>query len=105
LPPSFRLLDDEIRGLAAKVLPQTIEHLKFAEQQIRISPRSSAPDEDVEIETLPGVVLGHRHIPVGRVGCYVPGGRYPMVASSHMSDSRRVASRTRLQHRGSATTC
>src|SRR5260370_16223340 len=85
-PPSFRLSDDEIRALVAKVSPQTIGDIEFAQAQIRnfaeIQRQSLG---DVEVETLPGVVLGHRHIPVGRVGCYVPGGRYPMVASAHMS--------------------
>src|SRR5438094_5237887 len=85
-PPSFRLSDDEIRGLIAKVSPQTIDDIKFAQQQIRnFAEIQRASMKDVEVETLPGIVLGHRHIPVGRVGCYVPGGRYPMVASAHMS--------------------
>jgi sulfopropanediol 3-dehydrogenase len=85
-PASFRLNDDEIRTLVAKVSAQTIEDIKFAQQQIRnFAEIQRASMKDVEVETLPGVVLGHRHIPVGRVGCYVPGGRYPMVASAHMS--------------------
>src|SRR3954454_20146693 len=85
-PPSFRLSDEEIRALIAKVPSQTIEDIKFAQQQIRnFAEIQRASMRDVEVETLPGVVLGHRHIPVGRVGCYVPGGRYPMVASAHMS--------------------
>src|SRR5438094_3068310 len=85
-PPSFRLSDDEIRALIAKVSPQTIEDIRFAQQQIRnFAEIQRASMKDVEVETLPGIVLGHRHIPVGRVGCYVPGGRYPMVASAHMS--------------------
>src|SRR5438132_3247080 len=85
-PPNFRLSDDEIRGLIAKVSPQTIEDIKFAQQQIRnFAEIQRASMKDVEVETLPGIVLGHRHIPIGRVGCYVPGGRYPMVASAHMS--------------------
>src|SRR5438270_6936907 len=85
-PPSFRLSDDEIRALVARVSPQTIDDIKFAQQQIRnFAEIQRASMKDVEIETLPGVILGHRHIPVGRVGCYVPGGRYPMVASAHMS--------------------
>src|SRR5437660_7438713 len=85
-PPSFRLSDDEIRALVAQVSPRTIEDIKFAQQQIRnFAEIQRASMKDVEIETLPGIVLGHRHIPVGRVGCYVPGGRYPMVASAHMS--------------------
>ncbi|HEY3909351.1 MAG TPA: histidinol dehydrogenase [Stellaceae bacterium] len=85
-PPSFRLSEDEIRTLVAKVSPQTIADIEFAQQQIRnFAEIQRASMKDVEVETLPGVFLGHRHIPVGRVGCYVPGGRYPMVASAHMS--------------------
>src|SRR6202007_3347296 len=65
---------------------QTIADIKFAQTQIRnFAEIQRASIKDVEGETLPGVFLGHRHIPVGRVGCYVPGGRYPMVASAHMS--------------------
>src|SRR5438874_195764 len=85
-PPRFRLSDEEIRALVARVSPQTIDDIKFAQAQIRnFAEIQRASLKDVEVETLPGVVLGHRHIPVGRVGCYVPGGRYPMVASAHMS--------------------
>src|SRR5271168_4732985 len=85
-PPSFRLSDSEIRDLVARVSPQTIADIKFAQAQIRnFAEIQRASLKDVEVETLPGVMLGHRHIPVGRVGCYVPGGRYPMVASAHMS--------------------
>ena len=85
-PPSFRLSKNEIAALVAKVAPQTIDDIKFAQQQIRnFAEIQRASMRDVEVETLPGVVLGHRHIPVGSVGCYVPGGRYPMVASAHMS--------------------
>src|SRR6266852_3118172 len=85
-PASFRLSDSEIRALVAQVKPQTIDDIKFAQAQIRnFAEIQRAALKDVEVETLPGVVLGHRHIPVGRVGCYVPGGRYPMVASAHMS--------------------
>src|ERR1700751_428971 len=85
-PPSFRLSTDEIAALVAEVSPQTIEDIKFAQSQIRnFAEIQRASMRDVEVETLPGVVLGHRHIPVSRVGCYVPGGRYPMVASAHMS--------------------
>src|SRR5712691_518355 len=73
-PPSFRLSDEEIRALVAKVSPQTIDDIKFAQTQIRnFAEIQRAALRDVEVETLPGVVLGHRHIPVGRVGCYVPG--------------------------------
>jgi sulfopropanediol 3-dehydrogenase len=85
-PPSFRLSAEEIRALVAKVPAQTIEDIKFAQAQIRnFAQIQRASMKDVEVETLPGVVLGHRHIPVESVGCYVPGGRYPMVASAHMS--------------------
>src|SRR5947208_5010078 len=85
-PPSFRLSDAEIRALVAQVSPQTIDDIKFAQAQIRnFAEIQRAALKDVEVETLPGVILGHRHIPVGSVGCYVPGGRYPMVASAHMS--------------------
>src|SRR5713101_6814286 len=85
-PASFRLSDDEIRDLVAKVAPATIDDIKFAQAQIRnFAEIQRASMRDVEVETLPGIVLGHRHIPVGSVGCYVPGGRYPMVASAHMS--------------------
>src|ERR1700737_1468277 len=85
-PPSFRLSADEIAALVAKVAPQTIEDIKFAQTQIRnFAEIQRGSMRDVEVETLPGVVLGHRHIPVGSVGGYVPGGPYPMVASAHMS--------------------
>src|SRR5438874_3956784 len=85
-PPSFRLPEDEIAALVAKVAPQTIDDIKFAQAQIRnFAEIQRASMRDVEVETLPGVVLGHRHIPVGSVGCYVPGGRYPIVASGLMS--------------------
>src|SRR2546430_16651521 len=85
-PPSFRLSDDEIAALVVKVAPQTIDDIKFAQVQIRhFAEIQRASLRDVEVETLPGVVLGHKHTPVGSVGCYVPGGRYPMVASAHMS--------------------
>src|SRR5215212_1808617 len=97
-PPSFRLSDDEIRALVAQVPLQTIEDIKFAQAQIRnFAEIQRASMRDIEVETLPGVVLGHRHIPVGRVGCYVPGGRYPMVASAHMSIvTARVAGVTHI---------
>src|SRR5437588_2643340 len=85
-PTNFRLSEDEIAALVAKVAPQTIDDIKFAQTQIRnFAEIQRASLKDVEVETLPGVVLGHKHIPVASVGCYVPGGRYPMVASAHMS--------------------
>src|SRR5271168_2524341 len=85
-PPRFRLSPDEIADCVRSTPPSTIEDIKFAQAQIRnfaIAQRDCI--KDLEIETLPGVVLGHRNIPVNSVGCYIPGGRYPMVASAHMS--------------------
>ena len=85
-PPSFRLAQDEINAFLASVPEQTLDDIKFAQAQIRrFAEAQKAALKDIEIESLPGVRLGHRNIPVSRVGCYVPGGRYPMVASSHMS--------------------
>src|ERR1700757_4208493 len=84
--PSFRLSEDEIAALVGKVAPQTIDDIKFAQAQIRrFAEIQRASMSDVGVEPLPGVGLGHRRLPVGSVGCYVPGGRYPMVASAHMS--------------------
>jgi sulfopropanediol 3-dehydrogenase len=85
-PPSFRLSQDEINAFVNSVPPRTLDDIKFAQAQIRrFAEAQKAALKDIEIETLPGVRLGHRNIPVSRVGCYVPGGRYPMVASAHMS--------------------
>ena len=76
----------EIDGILAAVAPQTLADIKFAQAQIRqFAEHQKAALKDIEVETLPGVKLGHRNIPVESVGCYVPGGRYPMVASAHMS--------------------
>jgi len=76
----------EIDAILANVSPQTIADIKFAQAQIRqFAEHQKAALRDVEVETLPGVRLGHKNIPVESVGCYVPGGRYPMVASAHMS--------------------
>jgi sulfopropanediol 3-dehydrogenase len=85
-PSKFRLSTDEINSLVATVTPETIDDIKFAQTQIsRFAEAQKSSLKDIEVETLPGVRLGHRNIPVGSVGCYVPGGRYPMVASAHMS--------------------
>jgi sulfopropanediol 3-dehydrogenase len=85
-PPSFRLSQSEIDELIASLPEQTIRDIEFAQAQIRrFAQAQRAALQDVEIETLPGVILGHKHIPVKSVGCYIPGGRYPMVASAHMS--------------------
>lgn len=85
-PPDFKMTPEQIEAVIATVDPQTIEDLKFAQAQIRnFAEIQKAALQDVEVETLPGVVLGHKNIPVNSVGCYVPGGEYPMVASAHMS--------------------
>lgn len=85
-PPAFRLTADEIAALVATLSEQVITDLRFAQAQIRrFAEHQRATLQDLEVETLPGVVLGHRHIPINRVGCYVPGGRYPLIASAHMS--------------------
>ena len=85
-PESFRLSQAEIDELVDSVQHETIQDIKFAQQQIRrFAEIQKGALKDVEVETLPGVKLGQRNIPVNSVGCYVPGGRYPMVASAHMS--------------------
>jgi len=85
-PPSFKLSAAELDAIMAKVAPGTIADIEFAQAQIRnFAEHQRAALKDIEVETLPGVKLGHRNIPVDSVGCYVPGGRYPMVASAHMS--------------------
>ncbi len=85
-PPAFRLTPSEIEAAIQKVAPRDIEDIRFAQTQIRrFAEAQRASMTDVEVETLPGVILGHRNIPVQSVGCYVPGGKFPMVASAHMS--------------------
>jgi len=85
-PPAFRLSDREIEDCLAQLTTRNIEDIKFAHTQIRnFAQAQRASLTDLEVETLPGVVLGHKNIPVESVGCYVPGGKYPMVASAHMS--------------------
>ena len=85
-PESFRLAREEIERLVAGVDDQTLEDIRFAQDQVRrFAEAQRASMADVEIETMPGVLLGHRHLPISDVGTYVPGGRYPMVASAHMS--------------------
>src|SRR3970282_124993 len=81
-----KLSKSDIDQILAKVAPGTISDINFAQAQIRnFAEHQRASIRDIEVETLPGVKLGHRNIPVESVGCYVPGGRYPMVASAHMS--------------------
>ena len=84
--PTFRLSEEEVAAAVAGLPEQTIADIKFAQEQIRNFAQVQHDSmQEVEVETLPGVVLGHKHIPVNSVGCYVPGGKYPMVASAHMS--------------------
>jgi sulfopropanediol 3-dehydrogenase len=85
-PGSFRLSDEEIQAAVGRLPKQTIDDIKFAQKQIRqFAEIQKASLKDVEVETMPGVTLGHKNIPVNSVGCYIPGGKYPMVASAHMS--------------------
>jgi sulfopropanediol 3-dehydrogenase len=83
---SYRLGQDEIDALIAKVSPRDLEDIKFAQAQV-VNFAQAQRDSmlDIEVETMPGVILGHKNIPVQSVGCYVPGGKFPMVASAHMS--------------------
>jgi sulfopropanediol 3-dehydrogenase len=85
-PASFRLSADDIAALMNKVSAQDMHDIRFAQEQVRNFARVQRESmRDVEVETMPGVILGHRNIPVQSVGCYVPGGKFPMVASAHMS--------------------
>lgn len=85
-PPSFRLSQDEIDALMAKVSERDMKDLKFAQSQVRAFAQAQrASMLDIEVEPMPGVILGHKNIPVQSVGCYVPAGKFPMVASAHMS--------------------
>ncbi|WP_345944790.1 histidinol dehydrogenase [Variovorax sp. dw_954] len=85
-PASFRLGHAQIDACIAALTPQALADIKFAQAQIRrFAQIQKSSMHDVEIETLPGVVLGHRNIPVNSVGCYIPGGKYPLIASAHMS--------------------
>lgn len=85
-PDEFRLTRAEIEAARRMLSQREIDDIAFAQAQIRNFAQVQRDAMlDVEVETLPGVVLGHRHIPVNAVGCYVPGGKYPMIASAHMS--------------------
>jgi sulfopropanediol 3-dehydrogenase len=85
-PTDFKLSAHEIERAIAQVPQRDLDDIKFAQAQVRnFALKQKETMHDLEVETLPGVVLGHRHIPVNSIGCYVPGGRYPMVASAHMS--------------------
>jgi len=85
-PASFRLTQAEIEANIAMLSPRDVEDIRFAQTQIRNFAQVQRDAlRDVEVETLPGVILGHRNLPVNSVGCYVPGGKYPLVASAHMT--------------------
>src|SRR5262247_2780051 len=106
-PASFRLSPAESERAIASLRRRDLDDIKFAQAQVRnFAEKQRATLQDLEVETLPGVVLGHKHIPVSSIGCYVPGGRYPMVASAHMSIvTARVAGVKRIvacapPHRG-----
>jgi sulfopropanediol 3-dehydrogenase len=97
-PANFRLSAQEIERAIGQVPKRDLDDIKFAQAQVRnFAQKQKETMHDLEVETLPGVVLGHRHIPVNSIGCYVPGGRYPMVASAHMSIvTARVAGVSRI---------
>lgn len=85
-PESFRLSEEEINNIIKATPRQVVEDILFAQKQIRSFAQEQRKSiTDIEIETMPGVILGHKNIPVNSVGCYIPGGTYPMVASAHMS--------------------
>ena len=85
-PKEFTLSNDEINQAIKKLSARELEDIKFAQTQVRNFAQIQRNSMlDVEVETLPGVVLGHKHIPVNAVGCYIPGGKYPLIASAHMS--------------------
>jgi sulfopropanediol 3-dehydrogenase len=85
-PASFRLTSEEIERAIAQVAKRDLDDIKFAQAQVRnFAKKQLETIRELEVETLPGIILGHKHIPVNSIGCYVPGGRYPMVASAHMS--------------------
>src|SRR6202051_545539 len=85
-PASFKLTPAEVERAIGQVKKRDLDDIKFAQAQVRnFAQQQKETLRDLEVETLPGGVLGHRHIPVNSIGCYVPGGRYPMVASAHMS--------------------
>ncbi|MEO1704082.1 MAG: histidinol dehydrogenase, partial [Pseudomonadota bacterium] len=85
-PQAFRLTPSEVEAAMQKVSTREMDDIRFAQAQIRrFAEAQRASMTDVEVETMPGVILGHKNIPVNSVGCYVPGGKFPMVASAHMS--------------------
>ena len=84
-PESFRLTDDEIAACVDALNPSDVDDIRFAQEQVRkFAEAQKSALRDIEVETRPGVFLGHKNLPVDSVGCYVPGGKYPLVASAHM---------------------
>ena len=82
----YRLTDQEIRDCVWQLSARDLDDIRFAQDQVRnFAQKQRECLKDLEVETLPGVVLGHKNIPVSSVGCYVPGGKYPLLASAHMS--------------------
>ena len=85
-PTSFRLSDEEIQACIDSLPENTLRDIKFAQEQVKNFARIQLDSmKNVEVETRPGVILGHKHLPMNSVGCYIPGGKYPLVASAHMS--------------------
>lgn len=85
-PAQFRMSDEDIARCLSEVSERDLEDIKFAQAQVRnFAQKQKDALQDIEVETLPGVILGHKNVPVNAVGSYVPGGKYPMVASAHMS--------------------
>jgi sulfopropanediol 3-dehydrogenase len=82
----FRLSQSEIEACKAELTEQDLADIEFAQAQVRnFAEKQKATMLNLEVETLPGVILGHKHVPISAVGCYVPGGKYPLLASAHMS--------------------
>ena len=85
-PADFKLSQDEIKKAVSKLSARELDDIQFAQKQVkRFAEIQRASMLPVEVETMPGVILGHKHIPVNAVGCYIPGGKYPLIASAHMS--------------------
>ena len=85
-PADFRLSQAAIETAVKQLSPRELQDIQFAQTQVRNFAQLQRDSmKDIEVETLPGVILGHKHIPMNAVGCYVPGGKYPLIASAHMS--------------------
>src|SRR3981081_1307916 len=85
-PPSFKLTPTEIERAISQVKKRDLDDIKFAQAQVRnFAQKQKETMRDLEVETLPGVILGHRHIPVASIGCYAPGGRSPTAADAHQT--------------------